>query len=1389
MHRTGRVQLMGSLRRMRFVSVLLAFLMLVGTSTAYAAIPGGKPAPRGAMPNPGTQQQELANITFPAPYNTFEFVVTCMACHGGTVDQNASHGGNWAGTNMASAARDPFFRANELIVNAAVKAETGQDGAGNLCFRCHSPNGWYSGRFDPALAGDSEGRTMMHSILASTDDEGILCEACHRAMGNVTMGEVAGNPAPDEPAFKLMSSVYDTRMAGGADGGAYPLGPATGSPLGDATLQINDGMTYGGPYAGSVEVTFSDLPIEGTPYTGQTYGVYPQWWIDMGIPKVGIRPAGEPLTNSAGQHIVYNPDGSVPLHFEVPADVPRAEDNVTPDFMAQSLSLEHPTFKSDFITSSEFCGSCHDLTVPLGSGMPEQRTYSEWAFSDYGDETSGDFERCQDCHMPKMLHEYSDDNTATLNPDPVLAGFFPYGKDRSGDGGTAFHKLAGANRDLPEAMKLLYPEVDLEIIGAPTGRDTRIFPGMMSDRTTTWERASRNAENMVRNSLSVGIESAPVEVSPGTYEVQLRVTNNTGHKVPSGYPDGRRAFVTMRVNNGETTVYESGVYDQETADLTAGSGTDTFSRATSNLIDATDGTNELMVYEKVTGAVGSTPGEYVESPALLNDTIIFDNRIPPKGWDAVKYEESGMHFRTYSEGGGGVVPVDDPDRFGPGENWDLITYRFNAPTGLAGDLSVEADVQMQTHSRQFVEFLKDHQPVDSPRPEGPPSKYSANYPLEPTYLSDNIGLEGMTDLAGEPLPDNWGGIAYASWLLTGKGAPQLMDTARTAETILPAPTNVVAAANDPFSIAVQWEGVEGADGYDLYVRYGQYDASASWDKLATLEATPSPSFLHDGLNVGKTFGYRVVAWNGAGDSPASAAVNAATPTDLPLAPMQLRVVTSTANSISLSWFDMADNENTFIIQRQDVPPTADYVTVAQIQSQTPGGATGGNVWVDTNVTPGTAYNYRIAAANDIGQSIWSLPVMGATLMLPGTPAGFTAAATSPTTTHLSWIKPTGTVSGYRIERATALNGPYTVAATLAGTATTFDDSGLLGNTKYYYKIYAFNAAGDGQAAATTVTTPLEPPIRISGTDRYETAAAAANAAFPGWTGVTHVVIASGETASQPDALAAAGLAGAYNGPLLFVQQNALPTATRNALLAMPDGVQVHVIGGTAAVTNSVLTAMDALAGVGPVERVPAGTDRYATAANVATRMKGLLGDAFPKTALIVNGANASFYFDGLTASPVSASQKFPILLVQTGSVPAATTNAIGSLGITRSYIVGGTTAVSAAVANTLNVAAADRISGATRYATAVSMANRAKAEGWLGFMNIGVASSITDALSGGASIGHVGGPMLFTAPTALSPETSAFLSTNKAAIKRVYVYGGTAAISDSVVTQIGNVLQ
>jgi cytochrome c553 len=235
MKRTETTVIHRGTRMILALLLAMACLMTLAVSV-YADVPGRTP-PGGAVPNPGTQQQELTNITAPAEWNVFEFVVTCGACHAGTVDQHTAHFGNWAGGNMASAARDPIFRANQIGVNNTVKAVTNLDGAGNVCFRCHSPNGWLSARFDPAFGGKPDGSSMIQSILASTDGEGIMCETCHRAVGNVTYKRVDPNPplaaaqlSLTDKVWNLLAGIFDWEHLGNP-----PWQPATPS----ATLLCN----------------------------------------------------------------------------------------------------------------------------------------------------------------------------------------------------------------------------------------------------------------------------------------------------------------------------------------------------------------------------------------------------------------------------------------------------------------------------------------------------------------------------------------------------------------------------------------------------------------------------------------------------------------------------------------------------------------------------------------------------------------------------------------------------------------------------------------------------------------------------------------------------------------------------------------------------------------------------------------------------------------------------------------------------------------------------------------------------------------------------------------------------------------------------------------------
>jgi hypothetical protein len=106
------------------------------------------------LQQPGTQPGEAGNIEAPDK---------CDNCHGG-YSTTAEPAHNWRGSMMAQATRDPIFWATVAI------AEQDFDGAGDLCLRCHTPDGWLGGRSTP-----TDG-----SALVASDAEGVTCDACHK---------------------------------------------------------------------------------------------------------------------------------------------------------------------------------------------------------------------------------------------------------------------------------------------------------------------------------------------------------------------------------------------------------------------------------------------------------------------------------------------------------------------------------------------------------------------------------------------------------------------------------------------------------------------------------------------------------------------------------------------------------------------------------------------------------------------------------------------------------------------------------------------------------------------------------------------------------------------------------------------------------------------------------------------------------------------------------------------------------------------------------------------------------------------------------------------------------------------------------------------------------
>lgn len=350
-----------------------------------------------------------------------------------------------------------------------------------------------------------------------------------------------------------------------------------------------------------------------------------------------------------------------------------------------SANHVHATVTSSFLSESEMCGTCHDVgnpaTMRTGDGtwtydppntpaadpdphaqFPLERTFSEWRLSSFA---------AGGVSMKGRFGGVGADVVSTCQDChmPIASGYACVGG--SNHDVLPRHDFAGASAWV------------LRAIAADGVNDPALAIG------------AANAEAMVR-------KAATLELSRSGSTLSVKVINETGHKLPTGHIEGRRVFLSVQMLDGAGAVLkEYGRWDPATADL---------DEASTTVFEMTVGLSANAA--AVTGLPAGTT-----THMSLADTIVKDNRIPPRGFDNAAFKAAGAP----------VVGATYPD----GEHW--ATVDFDVPPGTK---KASVTLQYQTVTRHYIEALRD----------------------------------GNTT-------DDWGHRLHAAWEKTGKGAPIAMATA------------------------------------------------------------------------------------------------------------------------------------------------------------------------------------------------------------------------------------------------------------------------------------------------------------------------------------------------------------------------------------------------------------------------------------------------------------------------------------------------------------------------------------------------------------------------------------------------------------------------------------
>ena len=595
---------------------------------------------------PGTQPGQVVDL---------ESDKQCLSCHaGGQYEME-----NWKGSLMAQAGRDPIFWAGMTVAAQDAVYVLGNPNAADICVKCHFPQGWLDGRSDPVNCTEMRGE----------DYDGVSCKICHYMY---------------DPFYQ---ATYD--------------GTREGSEWTNYWDEVGD-------LSGAVDATRNaDAEAAGTItyFNGNSF-----------------------FSNNAPASATYTENGGG--HIFLVTDTAGIRDRKRAPFA--DATAKHEVLYSRYHKSKYMCGTCHDISNPAlanlahtntvpGDGttiLPSEsqpaysyahveRTFSEFMLSGFGLEggmegtgpyspsqfktshAGNKIATCQDCHF-RDIEGVAAAKGGVVRPRESDPAPHPLS-------GVPQHRMIGGNLWVPYLLASIVPGAphydatnEALLKQGPAALTLDFSQGEPLDPLILLETIDQSAQ-MLQDSISMA--NASYALSNNVFT--LRLQNHTGHKLISGYPEGRRMFLNIKAYVGDGLIYEINPYDDSIGTLKGL----TNSQSSPALSAAEEYVDEL-VYEVHQSS--SVLGVNETFHMALATERYKDNRILPRGFrvadaaarlcepvwhghsDASFHSASNYYTQAEYEGG-----------------YDEVTIALPA-----GTERVEAGLYYQTTSREFIEFLR-----------------------------------------------------------------------------------------------------------------------------------------------------------------------------------------------------------------------------------------------------------------------------------------------------------------------------------------------------------------------------------------------------------------------------------------------------------------------------------------------------------------------------------------------------------------------------------------------------------------------------------------------------------------------------------------------------------